>query len=58
MDIWRIKKFPIESTSPHITDFFKVGYKEVKNTTSLGMSKVVIKHVLAYSEAIFGFYNC
>jgi hypothetical protein len=37
----------------------KVGYKEVKNTTSLGMSKVVLikRHVSAYSEAIFRFYK-
>jgi hypothetical protein len=39
---------------------YKVGYKEVKNTTSLGMSKVVVikRHVSAYSEAIFRFYKC
>jgi hypothetical protein len=37
-----------------------VGCKEVKNTTSLGMSKVVLikRHVSAYSEAIFRFYKC
>jgi hypothetical protein len=37
----------------------KVGYKEVKNTTSFGMSKVVLikQHVSAYSEAIFRFYK-
>jgi hypothetical protein len=30
---------------------YKVGYKEVKNTTSLGMSKVVLikRHVSAYT---------
>jgi hypothetical protein len=53
---FHLKQLGMFIQSSHTTDCQhtdKVGYKGVKNTISIGMSKVVLmKHVLAYSEAI------